>query len=206
MQDVLLMGMANPAQKSAGMHMRLAARAFAFASDNSTGEPFMFVSLDTGMVGYVFKQRVLAALEKELGGAVYTNENLALSGTHSHSGPSGFLEYTIFQFAGSGWVPATMDAMVAGTVSAIVRAHHSLAPAVATLASTTVHNASINRSPSAYLRKCAAAPPGLEAGSATLRSLATPTTPPPPPLPASPAFLPAFHPPCTRRFPDAHLL
>ena len=142
--------MANSAQKGAGIHMRLRARAFAFSDGASA--PLMFVSIDAGMVGAVYKSRVLTAVNAALGAGTYSETTLCISGTHSHSGPSGFLEYTIFQFAGSGWVPATMDAMVNCTATAIVAAHKSLAPASASVGSAKVTGAGINRSPSAYLR------------------------------------------------------
>ena len=142
------MGMANPSQKGTGIHFRLRARAFAFSEGASR---VGFVSLDAGMAGFVLKKRVLAQLEAALGPSVYTDENLCISGTHTHSGPSGFLEHTIFQFAGSGWVPSTIDAMVNGTANAILRAHRALAPADVRLGVGTVPNASISRSPTAYL-------------------------------------------------------
>ena len=148
------MGMANPNQKGTGIHIRLRARAFAFSSAEGTS-PIAFVSLDAGMPGFVLKKRVLAALERELG-RVYTDANLCISATHTHSGPSGFLEHTLFQFAGSGWVPQTLDAMVNGTTLAILRAHRSLAPADVRLGIGRVPNASISRSPTAYLLNPAA--------------------------------------------------
>ena len=148
------MGMANPNQKGTGIHIRLRARAFAFSSAEGTS-PIAFVSLDAGMPGFVLKKRVLAALERELG-MVYTDANLCISATHTHSGPSGFLEHTLFQFAGSGWVPQTLDAMVNGTTLAILRAHRSLAPADVRLGIGRVPNASISRSPTAYLLNSAA--------------------------------------------------
>eukprot|EP00900_Chrysochromulina_parva_P006760 jgi/Chrpa1/16085/Chrysochromulina_OHIO_Genome00020891-RA len=148
------MGMANPNQKGTGIHIRLRARAFAFSSAEGTS-PIAFVSLDAGMPGFVLKKRVLAALERELG-MVYTEANLCISATHTHSGPSGFLEHTLFQFAGSGWVPQTLDAMVNGTTLAILRAHRSLAPADVRLGIGRVPNASISRSPTAYLLNSAA--------------------------------------------------
>ena len=42
------------------------------------------------MVGDVFKRRVVAALNESLPNA-YTMDNLLLTGTHTHSGPSGLL-------------------------------------------------------------------------------------------------------------------
>eukprot|EP00966_Prymnesium_polylepis_P325946 7381878-Prymnesium_polylepis.1 len=92
------------------------------------------------MPGYVLKKRVLAALDAALGSGVYTNDNLCISGTHTHSGPSGFLQHTLYQFAGSGWVPSTIDAMVNGTATAIVRAHRALAPSDARLGVGSVPN------------------------------------------------------------------
>ena len=43
------------------------------------------------------------------------------------------------------------DAMVNGTAQAILRAHHSLAPIDLRLGTSRVRNASVNRSPTAYL-------------------------------------------------------
>lgn len=57
--------------------------------------------------GFVVKNRVVAGLEKALPG-IYSIENLCLSGTHTHSGPAGFLQNTMLQFAGGGFVPETV--------------------------------------------------------------------------------------------------
>jgi neutral ceramidase len=65
-------------------------------------------------------------------------------------------QHTIFQFAGTGWVPQSIDAFVNGTVAAVLAAHASLAPATLSVSAASVHNASINRSPTAYLLNPAA--------------------------------------------------
>jgi len=147
--DILMMGMANPHQINAGLHQRLRSRAF-IALDTESQKRFAFVSLDSGMGGIVLKNRVVAAVQKQLPG-LYTDENIALSGTHTHSGPSGFLQDVIFQFAGSGWVDATIDAMVAGVVDSIINAHANLMPANASVVIGELEGANINRSPTAYL-------------------------------------------------------
>jgi neutral ceramidase len=148
--DVIFMGMANSKQKGEGLHFRLRSRAF-IAVDTETNKRFVQVSLDAGMAGIVLKKRVIAGLAKKLPAGLYTDANVAVSGTHTHSGPSGFLEDTIFQFAGSGWVPQTIDCYVNGVVESIVRAHNQIQPATASLAEGKVHGANINRSPTAYL-------------------------------------------------------
>ena len=85
--DVLMMGMANPSQVGAGLHQRLRSRAFV-ALDEKTNKRFAFVSIDVGMGSDNLNNKVLAALEKRLPG-LYTAENVGISGTHTHSGPSG---------------------------------------------------------------------------------------------------------------------
>ena len=104
--DVLFMGMANPSQVGHGLHQRLRARAFV-AYNPDTEERVAFVSADTGMGGYVLTKRVVEELGKKMPG-MYSEKNVAVSGTHTHSGPSGFLQDVLYQFGGSGWVPQTI--------------------------------------------------------------------------------------------------
>jgi neutral ceramidase len=148
------MGMANSKQKGEGLHFRLRSRAYA-AFDPDSGKHIAFVSLDAGMGGQVVTNRVVSELKQRLPG-VYSELNVCISGTHTHSGPSGFLQDVIFQFAGSGWEPQTIDAMVKGVVESIVMAHANLQPATAFINKGTVDGANINRSPSAYLLNPAA--------------------------------------------------
>jgi len=148
--DVVMMGMANPAQINGGLHQRLRSRAFV-AFDQESGKRFAFVSLDAGMIGDVLKHHVITELKKRLPNK-YDYDNVALSGTHTHSGPSGFLQDVIFQFSGSGWVPQTLNAMVAGVVESIVMADKNLVSATGYVSVGELHNANINRSPYSYLQ------------------------------------------------------
>lgn len=82
---------------------------------------------------------------------LYNNDNIALGSTHQHSGVGGYLEDLLPQITALGYVKESADAIVAGTVLAVQRAHESLQPGKLSLGNTTVLNANINRSPSAYL-------------------------------------------------------
>ena len=68
------MGYAVPGQRGTGIHLRLKARAFAFADDNKR---FMFVSLDGGMGSDLINKRVLERLNEKLGKDVYTYVRLS---------------------------------------------------------------------------------------------------------------------------------
>ena len=82
---------------------------------------------------------------------VYTKNNVAFVATHSHAGVGGYPENLLPQVTSLGYVKQTADAIVAGTVRAVQRAHGSLAPGKLSLGNATVLNANINRSPTAYL-------------------------------------------------------
>lgn len=100
---------------------------------------------DTGV-----RRSIVDQLSSQFPG-IYTNENIAFVGTHQHSGVGGYLENLLPQVTSLGYVKQTADAIVAGTVRAVQRAHGSLAPGRLSLGNTTIVDGNANRSPSAYL-------------------------------------------------------
>ena len=100
---------------------------------------------DTGV-----RRSIVAELTARYPG-LYNNDNVALVGTHQHSGSGGYLEDLLPQLTALGYVKQSADAIVAGTVLAVQRAHDSLKPGNLTLGNTTILDANINRSPFAYL-------------------------------------------------------
>lgn len=63
-----------------------------------------------------------------LGGdySVYTQHNVAVTGTHSHAGPGGWFNYLLPQITTLGFSKETYQAIVDGAVLSIKRAHESL--------------------------------------------------------------------------------
>ena len=99
----------------------------------------------------ILTKHVLDGLEARFPG-VFSEKNVCISGTHTHSGPAGFLQYALFQFSSLGFVPETLDAFVTGIVEATAMAHERARPARITLAVGKVpEGANINRSPTSYL-------------------------------------------------------
>merc|ERR1719244_1146681 len=115
-----------------------------------TGVRVVFVSTDSGMMGQLVKKYAIQKLEEMFPG-VYTEQNVVISSTHTHSGPAGFLQYVLFNVPNLGFLHQTMDAMVDGIVESIRRAHESVVPGDIYLGSGIVEGANINRSPSSYL-------------------------------------------------------
>lgn len=147
--DVNMMGYANPAQTSGGIHIRQYARAF-IIEDADPKTRVAFVNIDACMSSTLLKLEVLKALKSEFGD-VYTAENLCISGTHTHSAPAGFLQDVLFQISSWGYVDETLTALVNGIVESIRIAHSAIRPGYILLNKGELLHSNINRSPLAYL-------------------------------------------------------
>lgn len=148
--EVNLMGYANPAQTANGIHMRQYSRAFVFADKNG-GSRFAFVSTDSCMISQGIKLEVIKRL-KSLYPGLYTERNVGISGTHTHSGPGGFHQYLLYDITSFGFVKESFDPLVSGIVESIKQAHESLRPANVYVSVGVLLDSNINRSPTAYLQ------------------------------------------------------
>eukprot|EP00850_Spirogloea_muscicola_P010949 SM000066S20424 [mRNA] locus=s66:236717:241882:+ [translate_table: standard] len=145
-----MMGYANPAQLAGGVHLRLRARALVAAEARPGGRRVAFVSLDACMASQVVALEAFKRLKGRYGG-LYTEENVVISGIHTHAGPGGYLGYVLYIITSLGFVRQSFDALVDGIERSIVLAHNNLRPGTISVAEGELLEANINRSPSAYL-------------------------------------------------------
>ena len=144
-------GYGNTNQVGAGLRQRIYARTFIIASPSNPDDTFIYVVLDaltgdTGVRHGVLEG--LAALGKDY--ARYSEQNLAITGTHSHSGPGGWMNYLLPQIPSRGFDQQSHQALVDGALLSIQRAHGSLTPGRLTFDSIDLENANVNRSPFSY--------------------------------------------------------
>ncbi|XP_055525447.1 neutral ceramidase [Wyeomyia smithii] len=144
--EITFMGYAQLSQRGAGIHLRQFSRAFIF---EESGKRAVFVSVDAGMMGHAVKRDVLAVLQKKYGD-LYNVNNVAISGSHTHSTPGGFLMYLLYDMTSLGFVSETFNALVRGIAQSIIRAHNNMIEARVFVSEIDVQEANINRSPSAY--------------------------------------------------------
>lgn len=102
-------------QVAAGIATRLYARAYIIASAADPTSSIVFVNMDACMATQGVTTAVLARLAAKYGSA-YTAHNVALSGTHTHSGPGGYHTYVLYQVTSLGFVRESFDALVDGVV------------------------------------------------------------------------------------------
>lgn len=150
--EVNLMGYADPKQLGTGLRQRLYSRAFIVGNTENPTDRFVYLVLDIQSGDTAVRYGILSGL-KDLGPeyAVYQNHNIAVTGTHSHSGPAGWLNYLLPQITSKGFDHQGYRAIVDGAILSIVRAHESLQPGYLSIGSTKVEGANINRSLFAYL-------------------------------------------------------
>lgn len=161
--EVVLMGYADGDQKAGGLHTRLYARAYIFANA-TTNKRVVWVSAELGMMFSSVKQGVLAKLAAKYG-STYTDQNLMLSATHTHSGPGGYSHHTIYNFSIGGFVKENYDAIVDGIAEAISQAHDGLAPGFVSIVShDLIDSTMVNRSKVAFMlnAEALAVPPASE--------------------------------------------
>ncbi|KKA28632.1 hypothetical protein TD95_001887 [Thielaviopsis punctulata] len=151
--EINMMGYADPAQVGSGLRQRLYSRAFIVAEKENPAQRLVYLVLDTQSGDTAIRNGILDAL-KDLGSpynTLYGTQNVAVTGTHSHSGPGAWLNYLLPQITSKGFDKQSYQAIVSGAVLSIKRAHESMVPARLALGSTKLRDASINRSLYAYL-------------------------------------------------------
>lgn len=144
--EIVFMGYAKMDQKGNGLHLRTFSRAFII--DDGV-ERFVFVSVDSAMIGNDVRQEVLRKLQLQFGD-MYTERNVMISGTHTHSSPGGFMLDVLFDLTAFGFIRESFDAIVNGITKSIERAHDAVVPGRILITHGQVLDANINRSPQAY--------------------------------------------------------
>ncbi|XP_077958815.1 neutral ceramidase isoform X1 [Gasterosteus aculeatus] len=145
--EIPLMGYANPEQTAAGIHTRLYSRAFIIDDGRRR---VVFVTADVGMISQRLRLEVLRALQVKYGD-LYRQENLVLSGTHTHCGPAGYFQYTLFMVTSKGFMKASIKPLVNGIVKSIDIAHRNVKPGRIYRSRGALEHSSLNRSPHSYL-------------------------------------------------------
>ncbi|XP_042674309.1 neutral ceramidase-like isoform X4 [Centrocercus urophasianus] len=148
--EIPLMGYANPDQVGGGLLTRLYSRAFIVAEPNDSRR-VVFVSTDIGMMSQRLRLEVLKELKIKYG-ELYRRDNVILSGTHTHSGPGGYFQYTLFWITSRGLIKPNLNAIVNGIVKSIDIAHQNMKRGRLFLNRGMVENSQINRSPYSYLQ------------------------------------------------------
>lgn len=106
----------------------LSARAFIFI-DETTQRKFCFVNCELAFITIAIKKGVLKYLERHHPEFKYDEDNLMLTAQHTHSGPSGYSYYGLYNLSTPGFVMEVYKKILDGIVEAIVKAEGNIKPA-----------------------------------------------------------------------------
>lgn len=149
-----LQGMADRNQIATGVESPLHGRAFVVAQPSSAaaGACVAIIIADIWAGTRRVKDRLLERLAATHD-SLYTDANLLLAGTHTHSAPGGFSGALLydFDFDRGGCDDATVECIVDGCVTAVEMAHANLGPGRIYVNRGEVTDCGQNRSSAAYL-------------------------------------------------------
>lgn len=151
--ELNMMGYAELDQNTAGIHQRLRARAFVVKDE--AGHEVAFVSADLAMVTQGIQIGVLKKL-RSIYGEEFTDDNVMLSATHTHSGPGAYAYYTLYNITSNGFNKQNYEAVVNGIVEAIIKAKNNLEPGEILINEGRLENISKNRAIEGYENNSAA--------------------------------------------------
>ncbi len=144
----VMMGYCDLKQTSAGISLRLRSRAFVIEEPDSKSRVALVVA-DLGMIFSAVKREVLKRLNAEFPGT-YRDENVVISATHTHSGPGGYSNHTLFNISAAGFDKENFETIVDGIFQSIRKAHLNLKPEEIRLAEGQLTDTAVNRSRFAY--------------------------------------------------------
>ncbi|KAJ3106071.1 hypothetical protein HDU97_007074 [Phlyctochytrium planicorne] len=164
--ELNMMGYAKLGQNSRGIQTRLYARALLWSHPSDPLRRVVYISTDSATSSNVIKQLALSRLAAILPAkqkSLYTDDNVLISATHTHSGTGGYNDDFLYQVTSFGVYDGVREAIADGIVDAILDAHNQVEQQLVALTSGAdkagvdievaegfLDNASINRSPKAY--------------------------------------------------------
>ncbi|KAI0870277.1 Neutral/alkaline nonlysosomal ceramidase [Hypoxylon argillaceum] len=145
-------GYADISQVGTGLRQRIFSRAFIVGDVANPTDRFVYLVLDMATGDTAVRNGILegiAALGSEY--SVYGQSNVAVTGTHSHSGPGAWWNYLLPQITSFGFDKQAYQAAVTGAVLSVKRAHESLTEGYLDYGDVAIVDGSISRSLYAYM-------------------------------------------------------
>ncbi|KAJ6634842.1 Neutral ceramidase [Pseudolycoriella hygida] len=142
------MGYASPDQVGKGIHLRQFARCFVISDEI---KHVAICVLEASMIVYPIVRSVVEKMQKIDGKDRWSDHNIMITASHTHSGVGGYVDNLVYQLPTFGYVDETFQPLVNGICNTIQKAAKNMQASKIIYGETDVLNISINRSPSAYL-------------------------------------------------------
>lgn len=118
-EGVAMLGYGKPFNIMKSIETRLYARAFIFKNNNSK---VAFVNCEICFITQSLKNGILEYLNENHPNFKYTDENLLLNAQHTHSGPSGYSHYGLYNASTPGFVSEIYNQLIEKISACIISA------------------------------------------------------------------------------------
>ena len=142
--EVGMMGYGQLGQTTAGIHTRLWSRAFVIKSTQENSQVALVVA-DLCFISQSVKDGVVARL-KAKGLGEFSDANVMIMATHTHSGPGGFSHHATYNVMTLGFMRHNYETIVSGITESILRAQRNSESAYMTWNQARVSGLAANRS------------------------------------------------------------
>ncbi|KAI1343016.1 Neutral/alkaline nonlysosomal ceramidase [Xylariaceae sp. FL0016] len=150
--EINFAGYADTSQTGTGLRQRIYSRAFIIGDVNNPTDRIVYLVLDTQGGDTAVRNGILegvAALGDDY--SMYGQGNIAVTGTHSHSGPGAWFNYLLPQITSFGFDKQSYQAIVDGAVLSVQRAHQNLTEGYLDYGTVNITDSNLSRSLYAYL-------------------------------------------------------
>lgn len=122
---IVMLGYGNPKNTVKDVETPLTARTFWLESE-STGEHFLYINLEVCFITQSLTDAIWKEFENEFGGMNIPRRNVMFTAQHTHSAPSGYTHYALYNVPTEGFCPQVLSTLVSGVMESIKQARSNM--------------------------------------------------------------------------------
>ncbi|MCO4794208.1 MAG: neutral/alkaline non-lysosomal ceramidase N-terminal domain-containing protein [Bacteriovoracaceae bacterium] len=124
---IVMLGYGNPKNTVTEVETPLTARVFWLESE-STSEHFLYINLEVCFITQSLTDAIWKEFQNEFSALNIPRKNLMFTAQHTHSAPSGYTHYALYNVPTEGFSPQVLNTIVQGVSTAIKQARACMRP------------------------------------------------------------------------------
>ena len=126
--NIVMLGYGNPKNTVHSVDTAVSVRTFWIKSEKTNRE-FIFINLELCFVTQALTDAVWEEVKNEFPNSTLKRDQLIFTAQHTHSAPSGFTHYAIYNTPTEGFSPKVLNTIKEGVINSLKMAHEKMRPA-----------------------------------------------------------------------------
>lgn len=122
---IVMLGYGNPKNTVKDVETPLTARTFWLESE-STGEHFLYMNLEVCFITQSLTDAIWDEFQNEFRSLNIPRRNIMFTAQHTHSAPSGYTHYALYNVPTEGFCPQVLSTLVSGVMESIKQARSTM--------------------------------------------------------------------------------